>query len=333
MRIKRPGLSAVIVALAILISTLSLGFEANAAKSQKSTKEKKVGTVKDLKEVSWKAGESVTFSWTKDPLAAGYKVQALIDDVPIEGFTKFVDIGDKASYKVKTTALGKRITFRVLAYDKDKNPAEYVAYIKGITAPATPNNISLKSWKPGKATSIVKFTGYDADNSDYHPDGYQIKYTTLKGKRIRVVNISNAFVWESEQSLNKAKNAGFKFQIRSYVKFSSGKLGYSRWSKPVAFVPYAQVTGLRGQYTKTVSWNKVANAKSYTVCRSTDGGTTWKKVKTVSAKTRTAKVKGFGGYGSTNLVKIVANVKIGKETFKSSKQEEIVGSFNYVLNN
>ena len=123
--------------------------------------------------------------------------------------------------------------------------------------------------------------------------------------------------------MSKIKNAGLKVQIRSYanVTNSAGNITiWSDWSKAKAFVPQPQPKSRHyiGSSTSTVTWNKIKNAKSYTIYKVTGsyGNYKFKKYKKVGAGTTSITVP-----RSLGSVTIVPEVKVKGKKYKWNKKD------------
>ncbi|MCR5542925.1 MAG: hypothetical protein K6F55_02165 [Eubacterium sp.] len=303
-----------ILALAIILSVAVPGFETKAAT---------LGYVTSAQEIGCVAGKSVTIAWNAVVGAKGYEVAIAIDGQIIYK----QDVGNKTQVTIPTTAVGKFITFGVIPYDDFSYGT--AKYFRGATAPVAPKNIALYGWKNGTGELAVSFNGYDSSVADYRPDGYEIIFYNLKGKKIGKADVSG-YNSSIKKTLKKAKNAGCKVKMRSYIEIANGKRAYSNFTKPKTFIPYAKITDLTGGTTKTVTWKGIKNAKSYTIYRTNNGGNSFKKVKTVSGSTRSATVSGCGGYGMSYGVRVVANVKVKGKKYKSSKQKIKNYTYNYL---
>lgn len=164
-------------------------------------------------------------------------------------------------------------------------------------------------------------------------DGIEFKAKDVKGKvrktlkktpRKTVTSYSKAedlidsFSFKAPSAL---KNKGMQYQVRTYIQLDNGKKIYSDWTSTKVIIPQAKVSKLQKVSSNKirVSWKKVSGAKNYTIYKTTNSGKSYKKVKTVSAKTTSYTVSGFKK-GKKNGVVIVANkVKVGKKKYNSTK--------------
>lgn len=264
------------------------------------------------------SGTSISIKWDAVAGATGYKL-----DLCVGGYSGTV---------YQTTTVGPNVT----AYTFQNTPkgVEWVAKVYTLSsagsstfptykyvysAPATPANIYLYEWKPNTAKPIVKWAGKLGASYGYYPTGYEVKFTTLAGKKIKTYKTTSTSI---QKTIKKAKNEGFKISIRSYrtINTPNGQAKiYSDWSKIKYFVSYPKIKGASyysGSSTSTVTWKKVKNAKKYVIYKVSgySGNYKLKKWKTVSGSTTSISVpRSFG------KIVIVPQIKVKGKTYKYKK--------------
>ena len=184
--------------------------------------------------------------------------------------------------------------------------------------PLTPGNIYVSSWRPKTNKPYLEWAGYSEDG--YIPSGYEVKITTLAGKKVKTYKTSSRYLYKG---ISKIKNAGFKVQIRSCYTISTpsgNKNLWSDWSKVKAFVPQPDPSSRRyiGSSTTTLKWSKIKNAKSYTIYKVTGSYPNYKfkKYKKVSGSTTSTTVP-----HSLGRVTIIPEVKVKGKKYKWNRKD------------
>ena len=281
------------------------------------------GSVTNVKQTGAVNGKSITWTWDKYPGAVSYDV------IIYDGSTYSDPVQTTAnSYTLNVSGLSKGYAILVKV-NTALGATNISGTAVGYTAPVVPNTITVWEWIAGSASVDLRWYGVKAD-SYYVPDGYDVKITTLAGKKIKTYknvksNCSSygeyKYVQSFKKTIKKAKNAGFKISVRSYKTLDSGKKIYSKWSKAKAFVPGAKLKkGEATSYsTGRLYWNKVKNAQSYTIYRMT-GTDTYKKVKKVSGSTLSAELPKSYFY---NGLFVTADVKVKGKKYKSTVLKQV----------
>ena len=275
---------------------------------------------------------SVTVSWdnTYNNYVQGYHIYVGSNDIPIT-VSNTVN-----SYTITGLQQGCAYTVLVLCSLNDK---EYYFdstshdYIFVRTQPKKMNSNSYKvSWNEQNKIK-VKYTDesfYTVNQNTWYKfiDGIEVKVKDLKGKKKTTVQKStkgNLYVYSSEYSFafkapSVVKNKGLQYQIRTFIELENGKKIYSGWTPTKVLIPQAKITKLKdlGSDKVQVTWKQVAGAESYTIWKTTNNGKSYKKVKTVSADTKSYKVSDFES-GDENGIVITATVKVGKKKYSSQK--------------
>lgn len=187
-----------------------------------------------------------------------------------------------------------------------------------------------KTWckvLPSKITDVENIEFYAYSNiADFEwkksdsRDGYQYYIYDNSNKRIYSGKSYNNSVSVSTSKLKK--DQFYRIKVRGYVNLANNKTAYGSWSDTLYFAktPQESVKAKNSSGGIKVSWKKVTGATNYTVYISTKKNSGYKKVKTVTKPNLTitkygkAKLKS----GKTYYIRIVANKKVGKKTYKST---------------
>ena len=273
------------------------------------------GQVTDARQIE--AGNNyVTLTWSPVSGAKYYVITAY------DSSYNEVIIARTASTTYKITGLQNNVTDNVYVYpvgtvdDGSEDYGYRSGSVKIATTPSQVTNFDLYRWYPHKKVSYNKtnvnkvWLKWDVN---YYADGYEIEIYSLKDKKLKTYKTTSSSSYDF--TLKSIKNKGFKMRIRSYVTCDN-KNYYSDWTSKKVVIPQATILSTSGRTTRTVKWAKVTGAKSYTVYKTTNGGKSYKKVKTVGKNTTKYSIKKMQT-GSQYGVAIVANVKVGKKTYKS----------------
>ncbi len=290
------------------------------------------GVVTNLRWSGTKKGKEISWTWDAFPGATGYKV--VLVDVATSGVL-YDGIVTTTSFTYKTKAKSQKIAIGVYVVDAVGVSLDYAAEF-GYTYPVAPNTIRVWDWMQGTGSVTLRWYGLKK-TSGYVPDGYEIKTTTLDGKKKKVYKMKtncslsayaeDALLETFSKNIKGCKNAGFKVSIRSYKISPNGKKMYSAWSKAKAFVPAAKITKAyrMGSNGKAV-WNPIKNATSYTIYRKVAGVNKLVKVKTVSGSSTSAVLP--VSYFYSGLV-VTANVRVKGKTYKSTFMKQYNRYYKY----
>lgn len=278
------------------------------------------------------SSDSVTISWddTYNNYVQGYHIYVGTSNVPVT-VSNTVN-----SYTITKLQQGCAYTVLVLCCLNDK---EYYFdsvshdYIFVRTQPKKMSSDNYKvNWNEQNKIK-VRYTDesyYTVNQNTWYKfiDGIEVKVKDLNGRKkttVQKTTNGNIYVYGSEYSFafkapNAVKNKGLQYQIRTYIQLDNGKKVYSEWTTTKVLIPQAKITKLKELDTDKiqVSWKKVSGAESYTIWKTTNNGASYKKVKTVSANTKTYTVSNFES-GDENGIVITATVKVGKKKYNSQK--------------
>lgn len=263
------------------------------------------------------SGTSISIKWDAVAGATGYKL-----DLCVGGYSgpvyQTITVGPNVTaYTFQNTSKGVEWVAKVSTLSSAGASSASYKYV--YSAPATPANIYLYQWKPNTANPWIRWAGKIDATYGYWPSGYEVKFTTLAGKKIKTYKTTSASL---QKTIKKAKNEGFKVSIRSYrtINTPNGQTNiYSDWSKTKYFVSYPKIkksVHYLGSSTSTVTWKKVKNAKKYVIYKVSgySGNYKLKKWKTVSGSTTSVSVP--RSYGK---IVIVPQIKVKGKTYKYKK--------------
>lgn len=206
----------------------------------------------------------------------------------------------------------------------------------------------------------------DGRTIEKYINGIEFKVKDVKGKGKKTVKKTpkNRIIYTKASDLidsfkfsapSAIKNKGMQYQFRTYITINKAGGGtqkiYSEWTSAQAYVPQAKITNLQvvGKNKVKVTWKKVSGAKNYTIYKTTNGGKSFKKVKTVKANSTTAPaanntvrkpqtngssykkvstvssttssytVSGFKKGSKYGVVVVANKVKVGKKKYNSTR--------------
>lgn len=158
-------------------------------------------------------------------------------------------------------------------------------------------------------------------DTEFNCDGYQAVLYNKKGKKIQTININSSVA--GIQNFSKAKRTEvYYLKARTYITLADGVKKYGDWSGKYYAVPQPIVTSNKKSMSASAvkfKWKKVNGATSYTVYCSTNSNSRGKKVKELKGTSYT--VKGLNFKKNNYYLRVVANCKVGKKTFKSLDSE------------
>lgn len=226
--------------------------------------------------VSSRNSTTLRISWTGDKNAAGYIIKRAESQKGTYKKIATVKGGDTTSYDNKKVKAGKTYYYKVEAYN-------YNGKKKGYSG-----NSSVVSGKTLKGTSITKVESTSSTKQtitwkkNNEAKGYQIYQSTSKDgtyKKIKTIN---------NKKTTSYKVTGLKPGVKYYYKVRcinkvDGVTGYSDYSTVrsarVAKAVIARAEGISGTKIK-LTWDKVKDADSFVIYRSTSSGGTYKKIGT-----------------------------------------------------
>ena len=277
---------------------------------------------------------SITISWdsTFNEVVDGYRIYVGTSSTPV------MVSNNTNSYTLTGLQQGCAYSVRVLCrmngrdYYFDKLSHNYI-FVK--TQPRKMQTKNYKVvWNENNTVSVeyIDETSYTTDKNTWYKyaNGVEFKVKDLKGKTKKTIqkavngntyfsgsDATNTFSLKIPSAL---KNKGMKYQLRSYIQLANGKKIYSQWTENKVVIPQADISKLEkiGSKKVKIQWKKVADAVSYTIWKTTNGGDTYKKIATVKAKTRTYTIPNLKR-GSNNGVLVTAKVKVKGKKYNSGK--------------
>lgn len=147
-------------------------------------------------------------------------------------------------------------------------------------------------------------------------DGIQVQLQTPAGKNVKSLTGSGNTI-----GLDNVNGAFYRYRLRTYVDCGTEGKSYSAWSGYRYFGLPKSLSVSSSKNKIKANWSKIANASSYTVYISKNENSGFKKVKTVTNKSRNVTISKCGGsklkHGKRYYLRICATSKVGNKTYKS----------------
>ena len=199
-----------------------------------------------------------------------------------------------------------------------------------ITTPTVPGITNTPVAPSAPSISFVKMVGNNVATavSAVSCSGYEYgvfnKKTGKLVKKQTTSSTSNIFYGLSRKNI-------YLMRARAYVYDTNGNKVYSGWGTGKYFVPQPKIKKNASKLKKNsihLKWNKVTGAKKYTIYMRKRFAKKWYKVKTVSSKKGTYKIKKFRGKKINTVrqnyeVMVKATAKIGNKTYNSTTNDYI----------
>lgn len=176
--------------------------------------------------------------------------------------------------------------------------------------PVTPSTVNFGLDSVYYSLNKVYFAATDKSGT---AEGYELCAYTVKGNKLAFTT-NNSY-----NALIVKRNVPYKYRVRYFVTYDGQKI-YGGWS-PYRYFCFPQVSGKKYSNKIRMSWKKFSGVTGYTVYISTRNNGGFKKVKSLSAKSKgitirkcgKSKIKRYKSY----YVKVVANFKDGKKKVKN----------------
>lgn len=234
-------------------------------------------------------------------------------------------IGKSKKSTIKTsTKLSVASSYYIKVYAARRSSTGFNAYSSygydSLYGKTLTNAIGAKSFGVTSALDNINVYYFGVSVSGSY-DGTQMQFATPNGKVKK--NIYGGSSYRIENFIN---GTFYKYRVRTYVECGSKKV-FSKWSS-YHYIGVSKETkgtsykNYRHKYqTIRVNWSKLSGASSFDIYISNRENSGYKKVKTISAKTRKITITKYGKsrlkVSTSYYVKIVPKAKIGKKTVKS----------------
>ena len=219
---------------------------------------------------------TITISWTGFPGASYYGIEfgsAFTKVVPASSLS-FTLTG--ADYPGGLYA-GKQIQARVTALSSGYSTYAQSNIKTCYTSPEKVGQVFIDEWR---TNSPVLELAWNKGNG--YPDGYEICLLNAKGKVVKIVDVPgySSYISYKFNGGSTVKGKGFALKVRSYFSTDGVKI-YGAWSDEHRYVDVPKTKWSKS--TSTLSWSKIAGAKSYTVYvnKKNSLASGFKKLKTV----------------------------------------------------
>ncbi len=223
-----------------------------------------------------KNSTTLEISWKGDKNAAGYTIKRA--ESKNGKYTKIATVkgGNTTSYDNKKVKAGKTYYYQVEAYNYNGEKKGYSGY----SSAASGKTIKAVSITKVQSTSSTKQTITWKKSNE--ANGYQIYQSTSKNGTYKKIKTIKNKKTTSYKVSGLTPGVKYYYKIRTTNKVN-GATGYSDYSTVraarVAKAVIGQAEGVSGTKIK-LSWDKVKDADSYVIYRSTSSGGTYKKIGT-----------------------------------------------------
>lgn len=223
-----------------------------------------------------KNSTTLEISWKGDKNAAGYTIKR--GESKNGKYTKIATVkgGNTTTYDNKKVKAGKTYYYQVEAYNYNGEKKGYSGY----SSAASGKTLKAVSISKVQSTSSTKQTITWKKSNE--ANGYQIYQSTSKnGTYKKIKTIKNKKTTSYKVSgLTPGVKYYYKVRVTNKVNGASGYSDYStvRGAR-VAKAVIKQAEGVSGTKIK-LSWDKVKDADSYVIYRSTSSGGSYKKIGT-----------------------------------------------------
>ena len=248
--------------------------------------------------------DTITISWKKVKGATGYYIErsetksgtyVVIKNISNDYVLQATDdaIDPFKTYYYKVTAYADAAIWRTFATSSIKS-CKGVLGTPVVTVMPSETGVRLE-WYPGVA------------GADY----YEVYRATSKNGKYTALSMTNIDAHYVDTTAVSGKTYYYKVRLKNTY---NGVVRYSSYSKVKSIVYVARTTGLTGT-TQTgainLSWDKTSGASGYVIERSTDGGASFKALKTITS-VKTLKYKDSSvSTGITYTYRIRAYKKVG----------------------
>lgn len=267
-------------------------------------------------------GSKVTVAWEEIDGADGYLVQRSTDGSTYTTI-KTITSASTVSYSDSSQTVSKSYYYRVVPYYLEGSAKIWGCsnskYVSGVSV-SKPTSVTVKRTSPTK----IKITWKKVSGAT----GYIVYRSTKKSSGYKAVKTVTSNTKSSFSYTNTGTKAGttYYYRVVAYKTVGSGKIYSSYTTKTLSKVTVTSLktskVTLKSTSSKKVkiTWKKVSNCTGYIIYRSTKKGSGYKKIKTITSKSKvsytdTGLKKGKTYYYKIKTYKTVGTGKIyGKLT-------------------
>lgn len=262
------------------------------------------------------AGEtSITVAWNAVAGATGYSVKYW----PSTTSSANAKTVNATKNSITLGGLSKNTEYTVYVYPYKTNGSftarDDYNYDYQSSLPTLPTKITGVDCDYFNMSVKKGYASFEIDRNNI-VDGYQYEIYNNKGKKIYSTKSTSTYLSVTDKDLKTRQF--YKIRVRGYIGVANNVVKYGKWSSYEYFTKLNDsdvVLKSSGGKLKA-SWKKVTGATNYTVYVSTKYNGSYKKMGTTKKTSLTTKTKIKAG--KTYYVRVVANKKVGKTTFKAT---------------
>ena len=266
--------------------------------------------------------DSITLSWAKCSDANWYVIRYWQTGArSTEHMIKTV--GNVDTYTVTGLAQAEYVFYVTAANRQDDGELKYnplsVVSFRAAPIAKKPTGISLSN----AGLSYASFAVAGLGNSDTSFYDTEAELYNASGRKLGTYTGNPDAITITDTRIKK--NQFYKVRVRGTYTLADGTRQAGEWSSYKYFsVGLKNVTGSAKKTSISLSWSKVKGATSYAIYLKKSGADSYKKVKTVKAKSQSAKITKYGKKklkkNTMYYVKVVAIYKKGNSTYKCKSQ-------------
>lgn len=253
---------------------------------------------------------SITLTWDACPGATSYKIYKYQNEIET-----LIGTSTKNTFTVTGMNNKEEVPYSIYVYS-ERSIGNYVAKSRDsgdlyrssiVLTPEKISNIEIDCYKSLKEIYI--------DCEAEYATGYQYECYNSKGKKVK----SGTFTYSvNVNGINL--NEFYKVRVRAFTSLNNKKV-YGSWSDYKYFAHSTTLTKAKNTGKLSLKWKKVKGATNYTIYVSTKSNGGYKKVATTKKLSYTVKKfkKKKIKKRKTYYVKVIANKKVGKKTYKSAE--------------
>lgn len=258
-------------------------------------------------------GTTINVNWEEITGADGYIVQRSTNGSSYST-VKTVTGGSTVAYADTSKKISQAYYYRVIPYYSSGSVKVWGAtneiYVAAISFGA-PKSVTVKRSSPTK----IKITWKKATNAS----GYIIKRSTSKSSGYKTIKTVNGNTKSSYSYTDTGVKAGktYYYRVLSYRTVGSAKVYSSYSTKTIKKVTVSSLSDKKVTVKKLsskkvkISWKKVSNCTGYIIYRSTKKSSGYKKIKTITSKSKVSYTDKSVKKGKTYYYKIRTYKKVG----------------------
>lgn len=266
--------------------------------------------------------DSITLSWAKCSDANWYVIRYWQTGARSTEHT-IKTVGNVDTYTVTGLAQAEYVFYVTAANRQDDGELKYnplsVVSFRAAPIAKKPTGISLSN----AGLSYASFAVAGLGNSDTSFYDTEAELYNASGRKLGTYTGNPDAITITDTRIKK--NQFYKVRVRGTYTLADGTRQAGEWSSYKYFsVGLKNVTGSAKKTSISLSWSKVKGATSYAIYLKKSGADSYKKVKTVKAKSQSVKITKYGKKklkkNTMYYVKVVAIYKKGNSTYKCKSQ-------------